>query len=142
MLDNLGDSLKEKLDKAKDMVDVAAGKVSELKDAGKDKIKSYMDEISNGLPVIEEAGFKTDGISIDLGLPPDVSISFSKTTEVSAEIMETLIQQNEDKKLLVMILKALQSADKMQSNFTFNKLAFAGISIKLGLPPEISLKYR
>ena len=146
MLESVSNTFKQQLSTAKDKASDAAGalsdKVNSLKEAGTDKIKSYMDEISHGLPLIEEAGFKVDGINIDLGLPPDISIGFSKTSEVSTETIQVLIEKNQDKKLLCLILNALHSANSLQSKITMDKFLFGGVSIKLGLPPEISLKYK
>ena len=141
MLDKITDTLQQQLDKAKETVEIVYGKVSEIKDAGMDKIKSYMDEISNGLPVFEEAGFHLDGISIGLGIPPDISIAFSKTKEVSAETIKALIHQNADKKSLSLILNTLLTANTLQNKIRLNKLIFAGVSIQLGVPPKVSLKY-
>jgi hypothetical protein len=146
MLENVTSAFKQQIDvvkdKTSDVADALSVKVTALKEAGADKIKNYMDEISHGLPLIEEAGFKVDGINIDLSLPPDISIGFSKTNEVTSETIQLLIEDNQDKKLLCLILNALQSANNLQSKITMDKFVFAGVSIKLGLPPEVSLKYK
>lgn len=142
MLESINESLKEQLDKAKDSLSNAMSAVASLKDVGGEKIVESVNELSAGIPLIEEAGFKVDGLNIDLGIPPDISISFSKTNEVSEESIQKLIDDNEDKKILVLVLKALLTANSLQGRITFNKFVFGGVSIKLGIPPAVSLRYK
>lgn len=66
----------------------------------------------------------------------------TKINEVKPEAIQRLIEDNADKKLLVMVLKALMTATEIQSKITLNKFVFSGASIKLGLPPSISLIYK
>lgn len=153
MLHKINESLKQQLDKAKGLADTASNKMSdmkdagldkmnELKEAGLDKIKSGMDELSNGLPLIEKAGFKVNDISIGLGIPPDIAISFKKTNQVDDQAIQELINSNEDKKILTTILNALLAANKIQSKMTMDKFTFSGVSLKMGLPPQVNLYYK
>ena len=142
MLKKIGDSVKSQLDKAKEAVDIVGEKISELKDAGLEKINAGFDELALGLPLIEEAGFKFGEISIDLGIPPDVSVSFTKTNQVDASVIEALINSNQEKKILVVLLKTLLTANNLQGKITSDKFIFSGVSIKLGLPPQVSLHYK
>ena len=142
MLNKFNDSVKQQLDKAKDLMDCASDKMTDLKDAGWDKIKAGMDELYNGLPLIEEAGFKVNDITIDIGIPPDVGISFTKTNQVDAATIENMIEQNQDKKILSMVLATLLNANKMQEKITMNKFTFSGLAIRVGIPPKVSLRYK
>ena len=71
-----------------------------------------------------------------------LNIGFSKTSETSTETIQALIQKSQDKKLLCLILDALYSGNILQSKITMDKFVFAGVSIKLGLAPEVSFKYK
>ena len=142
MLDSINETIKEQLDKVKDTVGTAVEKVTDLKDAGADKVSDYLNELSNGLPIISEAGFSVDSINLEMGLPPDISISFNKTNEVKAELIEELIRQHKDKKILTAVLKALQGANYIQQKITLNKFVFSGVTVKLGIPPAVTLKYK
>ena len=142
MLNKINDSVKQQLDKAKDLMESATDKMTDLKDAGWDKIKAGMDELYNGLPLIEEAGFKVNDITIDIGIPPDVAISLTKTNQVNAATIENMIELNKDKKILSMVLGTLLNANKMQEKITMNKFTFAGLAIKVGIPPKVSLRYK
>jgi len=142
MMENLNETLQQQFGKAKESLSATVDKISDLKDSGIEKISEPINELSNGLPLIEEAGFKVEEISIDLGIPPEISIGFSKMNEVKSESIQSLIDQHAERKILVIVLKALLTANNIQSKITFNKFIFAGVSIKLGLPPSVSLKYK
>ena len=141
MENKLTSILQEKVDQAKGLIDSAAEKISEIKDAGSEKLDAYVDELLQGVPLIEEAGFEVSGINIDLGIPPDISVSFSKHHEVSAEKIGEIMAANPDKSVLNMVLKGLQTAVNLQTKITMNKFTFSGVSIKLGIPPSVSLNY-
>ncbi|HNP21981.1 MAG TPA: hypothetical protein PKM63_05425 [Panacibacter sp.] len=142
MLDNLNETLKDQLSKAKETINTTVEKLADVKDFSSAKIAESFEELTAALPLIEEAGFKVDGISVDVGLPPDFSIGFTKMNEVKPEAIQKLIDDNTDKKLLSMVLRALMTATDIQSKVTLNKFVFSGASVKLGIPPSISLKYK
>ncbi len=77
-----------------------------------------------------------------MGIPPDVVLTFRKEKQISSEAIQELIEQHKDKEILTLILKALLTANTLQSKITFDKFFFAGVSIKLGIPPQVSLKYQ
>ena len=71
-----------------------------------------------------------------------LNIGFSKTIETSTETIQALIQKSQDIKLLFLILKGLQSTNNLKSKITMDKSVLTGVSIKLGLATEVSLKYK
>src|SRR5215831_1361548 len=142
MLDSINETVKEQLEKVKDTFSAAAEKVTDLKDAGAEKVSGYLNELSNGLPIIEAAGFNIDSINIEMGLPPLIFIVFDKTNEVKAGFIEELIEQHKDKKILTAVLKALEGANYIQQKITLNKFIFSGVIVKLGIPPSVTLKYK
>ena len=77
MLESLTQSVQDQFKKAGEGFSAALSKIADLKDTGADTLKEYLDQLSNGLPLIEEAGFKVDSVSVDVGLPPDISLVFS-----------------------------------------------------------------
>lgn len=141
MLDNINETIIAQVEKVKAAVGSVADKIAELKDNGAEKIMEYFNEMTASFPLIEESGFQVDSINVDIALPPDISIALHKKKEVPRETIEKLIEENEDKKMLVIILRALLTADSMQQKITLNKFAFTCVSVKLGIPPAVSLKY-
>ena len=97
MLDNLNETLKDQLSKAKETINTTVEKLADVKDFSSAKIAESFEELTAALPLIEEAGFKVDGISVDVGLPPDFSIGFTKMNEVKPETIQKLIDDNTDK---------------------------------------------
>ena len=139
------DKLKElgnnSADQALDMVSLLREKVNQVKDAGFEKLKAGIDELSSGMPLIEQSGFEVKDVTIGLGIPPEVVITFKKHHAVSSADIERLIEANADKKILGPILQALLTANNIQSKITMGKFTFSGVAIKVGIPPEVSLRY-
>ena len=52
-----------------------------------------------------------------------------------------MLAENEDKKLLQVIVKSLEKADEMQKHMNLANYKFRGLSMKIGLPPDVSLKF-
>lgn len=128
-------------EQALDLVSLFKDKVNEVKDAGFEKLKAGIDELSSGMPLIEQAGFEVKDVTIGLGIPPEVVITFKKHRTVSSEDIEQLIEANADKKILGPILQALLTANNIQSKITMGRFKFSGVAIKVGIPPEVSLRY-
>jgi hypothetical protein len=129
------------IDQARDAMTAINEQIGELKEAGMDKIKAGIEELSSGMPLIEQSGFQIKDITLGLGIPPQVSIALAKTKAVESADIQKLIDANQDKKILCAILQALQTANNVQSKITMGKFLFTGVGIKMGIPPEVSLRY-
>ena len=66
MLDNLNETLKDQLQRQKETINTTE-KLADVKDFSSAKIAESFEELYAALPLIEEAGFKADGISVDVG---------------------------------------------------------------------------
>jgi len=70
-----------------------------------------------------------------------MSISFVKEKDVDAETINQLLEDNKDKEMLKLIVRALLKADALQKGMDLSHYKFSGLSMKIGLPPDISLKF-
>lgn len=138
----MSDTLKGKTDIAKEKLNSLKDAALNIKDAGFEKIKSYTDKLSGVMPLLEKAGFKAESVKIELGLIPDILLEFSKEHQIDTLQIEALIEQNQDKKLLVNILNTLLSVNNIQSKINFKRLNFSGIEIKLGIHPKVTIIYK
>jgi hypothetical protein len=80
-------------------------------------------------------------VGVDAGIPPGMSISFIKEKDVDAETINQLLEDNNDKDILKLIVRALLKADALQKGMNLSHYKFNGLSMKIGLPPDISLKF-
>jgi hypothetical protein len=115
--------------------------LSDLKEAGWEKVNTLVNDILGLAPLIEVTGFNMKELNVDASIPPSVNISFSKEKEADPETIEKLLSENQDKVLLNLIVSALQKADALQKGMKLSDYKFRGLNMKIGLPPDISLKF-
>jgi len=131
-------SLASKTDELREQ---AAAKVEEVRDAGLAKVMETLDDFNSALPVLREAGYSLKGITLSMGIPPSLIAEFSPSQEVSSATVERLLTEHADKKLTVVLIKALHNAWLMQTKITIGGLTPTGISVDVGLIPSVSVSF-
>ena len=71
--------------KAADVKEQIAEQASEMTDLGLSKLNETMTEFNASLPVLREAGYTIDGVTIKLGMPPKIVANFSGGASVPEE---------------------------------------------------------
>ena len=115
--------------------------LNDIKDAGWDKVVKLVNDILGLAPLIEATGFNMKEFTVDATLPPSIIQVFFKERDVDPETIEKIVNDNQDKQMLVLIVRALQKADELQRRMNLADYRFYALSIKIGLPPDISLKF-
>ena len=115
--------------------------LSDLKDAGWEKVSTFVNDILGLAPLIEVTGFSMSDVSVDATIPPSITLSFTKVREVDPATIDKLLEENKDKEMLTLIVKGLQKADSIQHGMKLSHYRFRGVGMKVGLPPDISLKF-
>src|SRR5262245_23244041 len=115
--------------------------VTEAMDAGFSKVSAVLQDLNFALPVLREAGYPVDSVNIGLGLPPKITVKFSDAAEVSEERFNALLEENEERKLTILMLKSLSQARRLQSKIKLAGLKPQGLSVDVGLIPEIAVKF-
>ncbi len=114
---------------------------AEIKEAGFAKLAALVEEINGAVPVLREAGYRMEMVNIRLGVSPAVSVMFASAGDVSDERINALIEKNAERKMTVLLAKSLVQARKVQSKVKVAGLEPIGISVDVGLFPEIGLKF-
>ncbi|OSZ78753.1 hypothetical protein CAP35_11040 [Chitinophagaceae bacterium IBVUCB1] len=136
----------EKVTEAKDVVadtlsmDKLAEKLTSMGEAAKEKTINTANELIGLTPIIEEIGFKTTGISVTMGLPPDITFHFLKSDDVSAERRKEIMEQHKDKALLGTIVKMLVTTDEYREKLKLGSFKFSNIDICIGLTPGMTIQ--
>ena len=138
---DLKETVSDVLNFASDKLTASLSFLKDAKEAGADKINGFVNDILGMAPLIEVTGFNMKDVSVDVGIPPGMSISFVKEKDVDAETINQLLEDNKDKEMLKLIVKALLKADALQKGMNLSHYKFSGLSMKIGLPPDISLKF-
>ena len=139
------EKIKSGISEAVDTIDIklkdSLSFLSDLKEAGWEKVTTLINDILGLAPLIEKTGYSMRDISLDATIPPGIMILFTKEKEVDPEIVEKLLEENSDKQLLTMLVGGLQKADSLQKSMNLSHYKFFGLGMKVGLPPVISLKF-
>jgi len=141
MISDVKSSLTDVMNSASDKLQGSLSFLKNMKEAGVEKVSTFVNDILGLAPLIEVAGFNMKDVSIDVGIPPGITISFVKEKDVDPETIKQLLEDNKDKEMLKFIVLSLEKADAMQRGMNLSHYKFQGMSMKVGLPPDISLKY-
>ena len=112
-----------------------------MKEASVEKVNQLVNDILGLAPLIETTGFNMREVSVDIGIPPGIGISFTKEKDVDAETINQILEDNKDKEVLKLIIKGLLKADSLQKGMNLSHYIFRGLNMKIGLPPDMSLKF-
>lgn len=115
--------------------------LSDLKDAGWDKVTTLINDILGLAPLIEVTGFSMRDVIVDATIPPSITLQFLKEKEIDEKAIDDMLEQNNDKEMLALIVRALQKADSLQKAMNLSHYKFSSLGMKVGLPPDISLKF-
>jgi hypothetical protein len=138
---DLKSSVADVMNFASDKLTASLSFLKDAKEARTEKITGFVNDILGLAPLIEVTGFNMKDVGVDAGIPPGMSISFIKEKDVDAETINQLLEDNNDKDILKLIVRALLKADALQKGMNLSHYKFNGLSMKIGLPPDISLKF-
>ena len=117
-------------------------KLTDISGFSKDKLAEFTNSIISISPVLESAGYRVEGISINATLPPKVSLSMSKIDDIQEETIAHILKENEEKEILNMMIKTILAIDKFQDKLRLGNFELAGFDLDIGLPPGVSLKLK
>ncbi len=115
--------------------------LKDMKEASTEKISTLVNDILGLAPLIEVTGFSMKDVSMDIGIPLGVNLTFTKEKDVDPEQIDQLLEEHKDKEILGLIVRALQKADTMQKEMALSNYKFAGLTMKIGFPPDVNLKF-
>jgi hypothetical protein len=115
-------SLSNLVSKTDGLREQAAAKVEEMKDASVGKLMETLDDFNNALPIVREAGFALEAITLGMGIPPKLEADFTASADASSIDVDRLLAQHAEKKLTVVLIKALHNAWLLQT-----KIAIGGL---------------
>jgi len=127
--------------KATALKESAAAKGNDLMEATVSKVKDTLNDFNATLPIVRTAGYKLDGVSVQLGLPPKIFATFETTHHLGDAAVQEILDAHADNRLAVALVKSLSHAQRLQGGIKFAGLAARGITIELGLIPTLTIKF-
>jgi hypothetical protein len=141
--EKVGVLLKKFKDKTKDISTSVTEKISDAAQAGQDKLEESMGDIDGITSAIRELGYSLNGISIGVGLIPDIQFELSGLTKTMDDgTFERIMEEQKEKKIVCAALKALQTASTLQNRIHIMGMRSDVAAITLGIPPKVTLKFK
>ncbi|WMX12122.1 hypothetical protein [Aureispira sp. CCB-E] len=116
-------------------------KIGQVGPAAKEKIVDVVNDVVAVLPLLEQAGYRTNEFKIGIALAPVIEVSFSKMAEVPEEKLEALKKEYENKKMFNMILSMLNTANSLSRKLEADDFSFHETVVEITVPPKVSLRY-
>ena len=111
----------------------------EFKDQGVGKIQEILSRLNSAEDFFERAGFKPDGYTVSLGLPPQISTKFTLLKEIDEQDRENIMKEAEEKKIIKLVLTCLFKANDFCGKMQLGENKLETITVALGLIPGITV---
>lgn len=116
-------------------------KISDIGTNAKNKFINYVKDVFDVLPLIEEAGFRTNRLIVGISVPPSIEIHVSRYKELDEDEIEKLYKKYKEKRMFKLILKSLLMSNDFQAKLSSESLVFSETCIEISIPPKVSIKY-
>ena len=116
-------------------------KVTEAMDASFGKVNALTEDLNIALPILAEAGYPVDLVVVELGINPVVAIRLATKIGVKEDRINALLEEHAGHKMTVSLLHAIAKARNLQSKIRLGDLKPKGIEIKVGVVPEVELRF-
>jgi len=91
--------------------------------------------------LIEKAGYRLNGLDIEIGIPPQLIPKFSIREHISAEQQQEVLAEARSNRLVLAVLKAMFKANELQRFVKLGSLEFTELAIELGTLPKVRMRF-
>ena len=128
--------------------DMAAGVKDQLADVTTDikemsvaKLEEVLADFNAALPLLRDAGYVLEGVSVKIGVMPQIVANFAGGAVLSEESVDAMLADHSDRKLTTLHVKAVRHATTLQSKLTISGMRADGLSVEVGLVPQVTVKF-
>ena len=109
---------------------------------GAGKIDQLIEEFNNTVPVLNAAGFSVANFQVNINTPPGISIKIiGDITAIDVNALQTFIDENPDKKAMVLIMKGFQTSINYKDKITNLGMRYVVADITLSALPSIAVSF-
>lgn len=136
------EQIQQQLEESRGKLKEQFSKLSDLGDDAREKLVDYANQLIDLLPIIEQCGYKSAGMKIDISIPPRITFLFENLKDISEIERHKILDANSDKELLALMVKALVSADALQSKLHKGNFRLKVIEMTVGIPPSVVIELK
>ncbi|MFN0068264.1 MAG: hypothetical protein ACKVYV_11570 [Limisphaerales bacterium] len=113
-----------------------------LKQGGEDTLVEALRELDEGAEIFARAGWRLDGVDLDLGLMPRLLIRVGRAEEVAESGFESALGEAEGRPTVQAVLQALHAADKITAGPRLQHLEPGEVTVHVGPEPVVRVGWR
>jgi hypothetical protein len=118
-----------------------AGAAGDLFNAGIDKLKEWVDDISAASPQLQAVGYRVADIQLELSLTPRVVVELVREADVPDEAFQAVLANHAANKTLGTLVRMIQQARRVEKRVPLKGRRFRSLEVELGLPPAARMRY-
>ena len=124
------------------MLEKFKGKTNKLTDISAEKLNQLLDDFNSAIPTMNALGLSIKDFNMKMAVIPEIEAKLIGSLDaVDPEKIEEIVSKNPDKKMLIGILKGLQTASLAKNRISGLSLGGIEVDIKLGLPPSVKVGF-
>jgi hypothetical protein len=128
--------------RAGDLKEQVTGQVAEMNEIAIAKMNETLADFNAALPLLRDAGYILEGMSIVLGIQPKIVAAFAIIGSLTDEKFDLLLAKNVERKLATYLVKSIHQAAKLQSKLDIKGMKPSNIAVELGVIPQITVKFK
>jgi len=116
---------------------------SDLQQMGvKTMVVGLSGDLQKAMPLIQEAGYDINAISVKTSIPPMMIASFVMIKKVPFKKQDAILTALEDNAVGKLALESLMQAFKLDESIEIKNMDLKGINLYLTVPPAVQVVYK
>lgn len=120
----------------------ALGRLGALGPVSAEMARTIADDLNELLPAIGNAGYKVQGIDLDVAIPPHIAVHCQLQSEVAEADREALLASLDGRRLATGAIRALFQVADIQKRLVAGSLRPVDVILDLGVNPGVKVRYR
>lgn len=141
-LEALAQSAKDTVGGGAGAVKDAVGRLTEIGTLSAEAAKSLADDLNELLPAIRRAGYKVQGVDIDVAIPPHIGVHCVLESEVAEAERQALLVSLDGRRVAQSAIRALFQVADLQKRLSAGDLKPTDVILDLGVNPGVKVRYR
>ncbi len=139
---DLAGKAQEKAGAGADAARDALEKIGELGQFSGEAAKTIADDLNELLPAIVRAGYRVQGMDIDMAVPPKIAVHCHLDSQIGESDRAALLGSLEGRRFAAGAVRALFQVVDLQKNLTPGALKLSDVILELGVTPGVKVRYR
>lgn len=116
--------------------------LGQLKQNGEDTLVEALRELDEGAELFDRAGYRLDGVDLDLGLTPRLLVRLGREEAVAEFVFKSVLGEAESRPTVHAVLQALHTADKVAAVPRLQHLEPGEVTVHVGPEPVVRVGWR